>query len=75
MIRSNLITLFFKEPIDVREIYADNSRKFVNVTSMGQGMYKVHFSNGKYNIFHYKNGKCIRIDAISSLFNVTLIKV
>ncbi len=75
MIRSNLITLFFREPLNIKKIYADNSRKFVNVTSMGQGMYKVHFSNWKYNIFHYKNGKCIRIDAISSLFNVTLIKV
>jgi hypothetical protein len=73
-IRSNLITLFFKEPLNVKKIYADNSRKFVDVTSLGDGRYKVQFSGGKYNIFHYKNGKCIKIEATSSLFNVTLLK-
>jgi hypothetical protein len=75
VIRSNLVTLFFKEPIDIQETYSDNLRKLVRVTSLNQGKYKVDFSRGKYNIFHYKNGKCERIDAFNSLFHVSLIPV
>ena len=75
MIRSNLITLFFQEPLNIKETYSDNLRKLVRVTSLNRGKYKVDFSNGKYNIFHYKNGKCERIEAVNSLFHVSLIPV
>lgn len=73
MIRSNLLTLFFKEPINIKETYSDNLRKLVRVIPLNQGKYKVDFSKGKYNIFHYKNGKCEKIEAFNSLFHVTLI--
>ncbi len=72
-IEQNLILLYFKEPKGIERIYCDNLNQMVNLQPQGNGMYKVDFSNGKYNIFYYQNGKCVRIDANSTLFKVTLI--
>lgn len=72
-IQDNLVMLYFKEPKGVKHIYCDNVKRMVNLEPMGKGKYKVAFSDGKYNIFHYENGKCVRVEANSSLFSVTLI--
>ena len=74
-IHNNLVTLYFKEPKNINFIYCDNIRKNAPVQVLGNGKYKVEFSKSKYNIFHYKNGKCIKVEAYSALFDVTLIPV
>ncbi|GAA4290024.1 hypothetical protein GCM10023163_02770 [Aestuariibaculum suncheonense] len=71
----NLITLYFNEPKTVRKIYCDNLKQEVVVKSINPGSYRVDFEKGKYNVFHYKNGQCIKIDAVSKMFSVSLIPV
>ncbi|MCR8668306.1 hypothetical protein NO995_11485 [Aestuariibaculum sp. M13] len=71
----NLITLYFEEPKTIRKIYCDNQKQEIVVTPLNKGCYRVDFEKGKYNVFHYKNGECVKIDAVSKLFNVTLIPV
>ena len=73
IIKQNLITLYFKEPVGVTSVFCDNLKGIVKVKPLGKSKYRVDFSNGKHNIFHYKNGKCIKIEAVSTLFRVTLI--
>ena len=72
-IKHNLITMYFNEPIGVQYVFCDNLNQMVRVKTIKNGIYKVEFSKGKYNIFYYKNGKCVKIEAYSSLFDVTLI--
>lgn len=72
-IEQNLILLYFKEPKDITSIYCDNLSQMVHVKSLGNDKYRVDFEKGSYNIFHYQNGHCVKIEAYSSLFNVTLI--
>jgi hypothetical protein len=72
-IQQNLVTLYFNEPKGVTSIFCDNQKEMVKLQALGNGRYKVDFLNGKYNIFHYENGRCIKIEANSNLFNVTLI--
>ncbi len=72
-IRRNLVTLYFEEPIGISMVFCDNQNQMVKVKPMGDGIYKVEFSKGKYNVFHYKNGKCVKIEAVSPMFDVTLI--
>lgn len=74
-IKLNLMTLYITEPIGVDSVFCDNQSQMVKVQPMGDGIYKVELSKGKYNIFHYKNGKCIKIVAVSPMFDVTLIPV
>lgn len=72
-IKQNLITLYFEEPNGTGTVFCDNLKSMVCIIPLGDHSYKVQLSNGAYNIFHYKNGKCVKIDAVSKLFNVTLI--
>ncbi|HEX9828239.1 MAG TPA: DUF6134 family protein [Flavobacteriaceae bacterium] len=74
-ITRNLVTLYFQEPVGVTSVFCDNQNEMVQVKSLGNGMYKVQFSKGKYNIFHYKDGKCVKIEAFNPMFEVTLIPV
>jgi hypothetical protein len=74
-IRCNLMVLYINEPIGIKSVFCDNQQEMVNVVPMGKGIYKVELSKGKYNIFHYKNGRCIKIEAVSPLYDVTLIPV
>jgi hypothetical protein len=74
-ITRNLVTLYFQEPVGVTSVFCDNQNEMVQVKSLGNGRYKVQFSKGKYNIFHYKDGKCVKIEAFNPMFEVTLIPV
>jgi len=71
-IEQNLISLYFKEPKNITSIFCDNQKEMIHVKSLGQGKYKVEISNGKYNIFHYKDGKCVEVEAVSPMFDVVL---
>lgn len=72
-IHNNLVKLYFNEPKGEETVFCDNAKALSKIEHLGEGKYRVDISNGKYNIFHYKNGRCIKVEANSVLFNVTLI--
>ena len=72
-IKCNLVKLYINEPVGVNWVFCDNQQQMVKVEPLGNGVYKVEFSRGKYNIFYYENGRCVKIKAVSPLFDVTLI--
>jgi hypothetical protein len=72
-IKKNLVAMYFNEPIGFQQVFCDNLSMMVPIIFKGDGVYKVSFPRGKYNLFHYKNGKCVKIEAYSPLFDVTLI--
>lgn len=74
-IKCNLMILYVNEPIGVKSVFCDNQQQMVKVELIGKGIYKVELSRNKYNIFHYENGRCVKINAVSPLFDVTLIPV
>ena len=73
IINRNLVMLFFFEPIGIHEIYSDKYREMVRVTPLDNGKYRVVLPNKSTNIYHYKNGKCILIEAIGTFYKVKLI--
>lgn len=72
-IRENLVTLFFKEPKNIKYVFCDNQTEMVPVKQIGEGVYRVQITNSKYNIYHYEQGRCIKVEAFSSLFKVILV--
>ncbi|WP_223551155.1 DUF6134 family protein [Aestuariivivens sp. NBU2969] len=74
-IKHNLVTFYFEEPKDINSVFCDNQKEMVPVIPVSDGVYKVEISKGKYNVFHYKKGKCIKVEAVSKLFSVTLIPI
>ena len=74
IISSNLVTLFFFEPVGIHKIYSDKFKKMVKITPIGKGMYKVVLPNKSISIYHYKNGKCTTIDVVGSFFKIKLVQ-
>ncbi len=72
-IRDNLVKLYFYEPINISQVYCDNHNAMANVVLLENGNYQVTFPDGSYNIFSYKNGKCNKVYAFTSLYEVQLI--
>jgi hypothetical protein len=73
VIKRNLVTLFFYEPIGVQQVYSDKYKKMVDINAQGKGKYKVVLPNKSVNIYHYDKGTCTRIDVKGSFFKVKLI--
>jgi hypothetical protein len=69
------MSLYLTEPVGIATVFCDNQKEMVKVIPMGDGIYKVELSKGKYNVFHYKNGRCTKIEAVSPMFDVTLIPI
>jgi len=74
VINSNLVTLFFFEPIAIQEIYSDKYKKMVKIIPIGNSIYKVVLPNKSTSIYHYENGKCIMIEIVGSFFKVKLVQ-
>lgn len=74
-IKYNLMVLYVNEPIGIDYVFCDNQQQMVKVKPIATSIYKVELSKGKYNIFHYDNGRCIKVEAVSPLFKVNLIPV
>lgn len=72
VIRRNLVTLYFHEPIGINKIYSDKYKEMLNITVLGNSKYKVVFPNKSVSIYEYKNGKCINVDVEGSFYKVQI---
>lgn len=73
-ITSNLVLLYFSEPIDINSVYCDNQQIMVGVEKVGVNQYRVDFPDGASNVFYYKTGKCVQVDVYGKFFKVKLLK-
>ena len=73
-IKTNLVRLYFSEPIKIDRVYCDNQQMMLKLEKLGQNRYRIDFPNGVSNIFHYEAGKCIKVDVEGSFFKVRLLK-
>lgn len=73
-INSNLVLLYFEEPLSIQEVYCDNQQAMVDVQKIGNNQYRIDFPDGASNVFNYQDGKCIKVDVYGKFFKVELRK-
>ena len=73
-IKTNLVRLYFSEPIKIDRVYCDNQQMMLKLEKHGPNRYRINFPNGVSNIFHYEAGKCVKVDVEGSFFKVRLLK-
>lgn len=73
-IKHNLVTLLYKEPKEIKEVYSDKFKQMIQIISLGKEMYKIQLPNGSTSIYHYKNGECLKVELEGSFFKVDLIR-
>lgn len=69
---TNLASLYLNEPVYVRTIFCDNHQSVSPIINMGSSRYKIMFPDGNYNVFHYKNGSCVKVEVFNSLYRIQI---
>lgn len=72
-IGTNLLSLYFQEPIGINFVYCENHKCFVNLVKNDDGGYKVKFPGGNNNIYYYSGGICTKIKVNHSFYSVEII--
>lgn len=72
-INTNLLCLYFQEPIDSKTVYCENQKRFVKITKSNDGGYEVKFPNGNSNCYYYKEGVCTKIKIVHTFYSAEII--
>ncbi|MEI9956586.1 MAG: DUF6134 family protein [Ferruginibacter sp.] len=72
-INTNLLSLYFNEPIGITTVFCDNHECFVNITKTTDGGYKVKFPGGDSNCYYYSAGVCNKIKINHTFYSAQII--
>jgi len=72
-ITTNLLSLYFNEPVGITTVFCDNHECFVNLTKTADGGYKVKFPNGDNNCYYYSAGICNKIKISHTFYSAQII--
>lgn len=72
-ISTNLLSLYFNEPVGVRQVYCDNHECFVQLVKTNDGGYKLNFPDGNSNTFYYSGGICSKIKINHTFYSAEII--
>lgn len=64
-IKWSVLSIYFKEPKGIHQIYSHNYRKFMKINHQGNHVYYLQISKGKFTKFTYKRGKLILVESPS----------
>ncbi|HSN61051.1 MAG TPA: DUF6134 family protein [Ferruginibacter sp.] len=69
----NLLSLYFREPKDIDQVYSDNHECFIKIIKTNDGGYKVKLPDGNSNCYYYKDGICTKIKIEHTFFSANII--
>ena len=72
-IGTNLLSLYFKEPVGISLVYCDNYECFVKIIKINDGGYKVKFPDGNSNCYYYSGGVCSKIKISHTFYSAEII--
>lgn len=72
-IGTNLLTLYFQEPVGIASVYCDKHQLFIPIQKTDDGGYRVKFPGGSSNCFYYRGGICNKIEISTTFYNVTIL--
>jgi len=68
----NFTMLYCKEPLNISQVYSDAFQQFIAIKTLQPHVYKVELPDGNYNVYHYKNGICNKVDVHNSWCTVQM---
>ncbi len=71
-LNANILSLYFQEPVNVREVYSDKFQRMIAVKCIGNGKYKLKLPDGNYSIYHYRDGNCVRVEIDHSFYSAEM---
>ncbi|WAC14366.1 DUF6134 family protein [Dyadobacter pollutisoli] len=72
-INSTITGLYYKEPININEVYSERYGKMCSVKKLSEGKYGVSLPDGKQGIYSYKNGLCREVKTDLAGFKLRIV--
>ena len=72
-IQYNQLSMYFKEPENIKQVYSDNFQCLLYIENLGNHCYKIKLPGGGANYYYYTNGQCSKVRAEHSLISVEFI--
>ncbi|WP_136666725.1 DUF6134 family protein [Flavobacterium sp. H122] len=72
-IETNLLSLFFKEPSNLKSVYSDKLQRFIKIAKTDDGGYKISFEKGSSNCYYYKDGICVKVKIEHSFYTAEIV--
>jgi hypothetical protein len=71
-INYNLVRLYCKEPVNITQVYSDAFQQFLNLKAIGIHIYKLELPDGNYNVYHFQNGICNRVEVHNTFYTIQM---
>lgn len=72
-ISSTVTSLYYKEPINIKEVYSERFAQMCSVKKLSDGNYGVSLPDGKQGIYTYKNGQCREVKTEMAGFKLRIV--
>lgn len=72
-ISSTITGLYYKEPINITEVYSERYGKMCNIRKLSEGKYGVTLPDGKEGVYSYKNGLCREVKTDLAGFKLRIV--
>ncbi len=69
----NLCSLYFNEPVNVKEVYSDTFGEFLKLKSLGKHRYELQLPDGKKNFYSYNAGICYQVETEQLFSKITFL--
>ena len=72
-INNTVTSLYYKEPINLHEVYSERYGQMCSVKKISEGNYGVSLPDGKQGIYTYKNGLCKEVKTDLAGFKLRIV--
>ena len=72
-ISSTITSLYYKEPVNITEVYSERYGKMCNIRKLSEGKYGVTLPDGKEGVYSYKNGLCREVKTDLAGFKLRIV--
>lgn len=72
-ISRTITSLYYKEPINITEVYSERYGQMCSVKKLSEGNYGVNLPDGKQGIYTYKNGQCKEVKTDLAGFKLRIV--
>lgn len=68
----NFLSLYFLEPVNIKQVYSDNFEQLLNIEKISD-YYKIKLPDGNTTTYYYTNGVCSKVKVEQSLFTIEFV--
>jgi hypothetical protein len=72
-VENTVLSLYYKEPINIHEIYSDNFQQYLPIHKTTVGKYRVDLPNGNSDYYLYQEGRLVRVEVEQPFYSLQFI--